>query len=41
MADDERLVTGESQDENEASIEQSLRPSTLSQYIGQRRSSRS
>ncbi|WP_461242684.1 Holliday junction branch migration DNA helicase RuvB [Secundilactobacillus muriivasis] len=36
MVDDERLVTGESQDENEASIEQSLRPSTLSQYIGQR-----
>ena len=33
--DDERLTSGQVQDENEASAELSLRPQTLSQYIGQ------
>lgn len=35
MDDDERLVSGEPQDEAEESIEGSLRPTSLAEYIGQ------
>jgi len=35
MADDDRLVSPEPEDGNEDSIEKSLRPQTLAQYIGQ------
>lgn len=35
MAEDDRIVAGDKQDEAETSIEQSLRPSSLSTYIGQ------
>ncbi|PWF99579.1 Holliday junction branch migration DNA helicase RuvB [Levilactobacillus bambusae] len=35
MDDDERLVSGEPESEKEASIERSLRPAFLSEYIGQ------
>ncbi|GAX08735.1 Holliday junction DNA helicase RuvB [Secundilactobacillus silagincola] len=35
MTEDNRIVAGDKQDEAETSIEQSLRPSSLSTYIGQ------
>ncbi|GAX03762.1 Holliday junction DNA helicase RuvB [Secundilactobacillus pentosiphilus] len=35
MTEDNRIVTGDKQDDAETSIEQSLRPSSLSTYIGQ------
>lgn len=35
MAEDNRIVDGDKQDDAETSIEQSLRPSSLSTYIGQ------
>ncbi|MFC6207416.1 Holliday junction branch migration DNA helicase RuvB [Levilactobacillus tongjiangensis] len=35
MADDERIVSPEPEDQKEDSIEKSLRPQTLAQYIGQ------
>lgn len=35
MAEDDRIVAGDKQDEAETSIEQSLRPSRLATYIGQ------
>ncbi|WP_412990018.1 Holliday junction branch migration DNA helicase RuvB [Pediococcus siamensis] len=36
-ADENRLVSGKNEDDQEASIEKSLRPTTLAQYIGQER----
>lgn len=35
MTEDNRIVAGEKQDDTETSVEQSLRPSRLSTYIGQ------
>ncbi|MFC6254804.1 Holliday junction branch migration DNA helicase RuvB [Secundilactobacillus hailunensis] len=35
MTEDNRVVAGEKQDDTEASVERSLRPSSLSTYIGQ------
>lgn len=35
--DDDKLLSGDKADDEEASLEKSLRPQTLAQYIGQAR----